>query len=250
MMNDTIVWARPCGVYTLPQHEVHVWKAALDQPQGCYAALRSTLSPDERAKTDRFHFEADRKRHVLGRGITRNLIGRILDRPAESLQFEYSASGKPALARLHESNLEFNVSHSGDLVLVALSHGRILGVDVERINPRMSTAEIASRFFSPGECRALAELPADLQCPAFFCCWTRKEAYLKARGDGLALPLDQFDVAFVPGAEPRLLETRHDPAEASRWALRALDVGPEHKAAIVVEGSNWTLRCLDWSATD
>jgi 4'-phosphopantetheinyl transferase len=110
----------------------------------------------------------------------------------------------------------------------------------------MSTAEIASRFFSPSECRALAELPADLRCAAFFCCWTRKEAYLKARGDGLALPLDQFDVAFVPGAEPRLLETRHDPAEASRWALRAIDVGPRHKAAIAVEGSNWTLRCLDW----
>ena len=218
----------------------------MDQPQSCYAALRQTLSSDERTRADRFHFEADRNRHTLARGMTRDLVGRILGCPADKLQFEYNAFGKPALARSHAGKLEFNASHSGDWVLVALSHGRILGVDVERMNPEMSTAEIASRYFSPGECRALAGLPVDLRCSAFFSCWTRKEAYLKARGDGLSLPLDQFDVAFAPGAEPRLLETRHDPAEISRWTLRALDVGPGHKAALVVEGSNWELRCLDW----
>src|SRR5205823_14824369 len=127
--------------------------------------------------------------------------------------------------------------------------GRALGVDVERMRADMATADIAARFFSPAECLALASLPSEMQCEAFFDCWTRKEAYLKARGDGLSLPLDQFDVVFVPGAEPRLLETRHDPSEAGRWTLRALDVGAGHKAALVVEGSNWTLRCLDWSST-
>jgi 4'-phosphopantetheinyl transferase len=242
-----IAWERPRGSYELPPNEVHVWKATLDQPQGCYSVLLQTLSPDERARADRFHFEADRKRHILARGITRSLLGRVLDRPADMLQFEYNEFGKPALARSHDNPIEFNASHSGDLVLVALSHSRILGVDVERMKSDMATAEIASRFFSPSECRALAALPPDLKCPAFFCCWTRKEAYLKARGDGLSLPLDQFDVAFVPGAEPRLLETRHDPAEVSRWTLRALDVGPGHKAALVAAGSDWTLRCLEWS---
>jgi 4'-phosphopantetheinyl transferase len=250
MKEASIVWKQPRGRYKLPPNEVHVWKATLDQPQGCYAALLRILSSDERARADRFHFEADRKRHILARGMTRSLVGRILDHPAEVLQFEYNAFGKPALARSHQRTIQFNVSHSGDLVLIALSNNRVLGVDVERMKPDMATAEIAARFFSPGECRALAELPAELQCSAFFCCWTRKEAYLKARGDGLSLPLDQFDVAFVPGAEPRLLQTRHDPAEASRWTLRALDVGPGHKAALVVEGSNWALRCFDWSSTN
>jgi 4'-phosphopantetheinyl transferase len=249
MKEDSIAWERPRSRYELPPDEVHVWRATLDQPQGCYAALMRILSPDEQARADRFHFAADRRRHILARGITRSLVGRILDRPADALQFKYNAFGKPALARSQQCTIEFNVSHSGDLVLVALSHSRILGVDVERMKPDMATAEIASRFFSPNECRALSALAADLQCSAFFCCWTRKEAYLKARGDGLSLPLDQFDVAFVPGAEPRLLETRHDPAEVSRWTLRALDVGPGHKAALVAEGSDWTLRCLDWSST-
>jgi 4'-phosphopantetheinyl transferase len=136
--------------------------------------------------------------------------------------------------------------NSGDWILIALSLGRTLGVDVERKKEDMATEEIAARFFSPIECSALAALPAAMRCEAFFSCWTRKEAYLKARGDGLSLPLDQFDVAFVPGAEPRLIETRHDPAEAHRWTLNALQVGRDYAAALAVEGADWELKCWDW----
>src|SRR5262249_6244621 len=105
---------------------------------------------------------------------------------------------------------------------------------------------IAARFFSPAECSTLAALPQTQRCAAFFACWTRKEAYLKARGDGLSLPLDQFDVAFAPGVEPRLVATRHDPYTADRWKLAAIGVGRGHAAAVAVEGADWQLKCWEW----
>ena len=166
----------------------------------------------------------------------------------DRLQFEYNAFGKPGLALQLAPRLQFNISHSGEWILIALSIERGVGVDVERMREDMATKEIAARFFSPNECRELAALPDDMECAAFFACWTRKEAYLKARGDGLSLALDQFDVAFVPGAQPRLLETRHDPAEVRRWALRALHPGRGYAAALAAEGFNWRLKCWDWAS--
>jgi 4'-phosphopantetheinyl transferase len=164
------------------------------------------------------------------------------------LQFQYSEFGKPSLAQPSELHppVEFNVSHSGDLVLIALSRRRTLGVDIERMRMDVATEEIATRFFSVNECRDLATVAPDLRCAAFFACWTRKEAYLKARGDGLSLPLEQFDVSFLPGHDPRLIETRHDPAEARRWTLHALEGGFDYKAALAVEGADWKLKCWEW----
>src|SRR5205814_8583301 len=105
---------------------------------------------------------------------------------------------------------------------------------------------IARRFFSEQEASALAALPVPLQRDAFFACWTRKEAYIKARGEGFSLPLDRFDVAFLPGEAARLIHTRPDPAEAARWDLRNVDVAEGYKAALAVEGSGWNLTCRDW----
>jgi 4'-phosphopantetheinyl transferase len=174
------------------------------------------------------------------------LLAHCLGATPESLQFIYNEFGKPALAPGPFPHLHFNISHSGEWILIALSFGRILGVDVERKRDDMATAEIAARFFSPAECGTLATLPQAQRCAAFFACWTRKEAYLKARGDGLSLPLDQFDVAFAPGVEPRLVATRHDPAEVDRWKLAALEIGRGHAAALAVEGADWQLKCWDW----
>jgi 4'-phosphopantetheinyl transferase len=242
---DTI-WHRPPGIYVLPQDEVHVWRASLDQPPDCYARLLLLMSPEERARADRFHFEADRKRCVLARGLLRLLLGHCLGRPADQLQFQYGKFGKPSLTGGPHPPVQFNLSHSGDLILIALSRGRALGVDIERMRADVATKEIAARFFSANECRDLATVAPGTRCAAFFSCWTRKEAYLKARGDGLSLPLEQFDVSFLPGALPRLIETRHDPAELHRWTLRALEGGCEYKAALAVEGVDWKLQCWDW----
>jgi 4'-phosphopantetheinyl transferase len=253
-MNDlqgacvTTAWHRVRARYELPQDEVHVWRADLNQPQGRLALLSGVLSAEERARAERYHFEADRKRSIIGRGLSRLLLAHCLGESPQRLRFIHNAFGKPALVGGHIPHLQFNLSHSGDWILIALAFGRTLGVDVERQKEDMATEAIAARFFSPVECRALAALPAALRCAAFFSCWTRKEAYLKARGDGLSLPLDRFDVAFVPGARPRLIETRHDPAEADRWTLNDLQVGSDYAAALAVEGANWSLKCWDWPA--
>jgi 4'-phosphopantetheinyl transferase len=239
------IWNVPPGDYALLRNEVHIWRALLDQPQGSLNLFHEALSAEERAQAERFHFEADRRRAIIGRGLARLLLGYYLGIPAQQIEFKYNAFGKPALA---DSRLpfQFNVSHSGDVILVATAIDRVLGVDVERIKPDMATAEIAARFFSPHECRTLLALPSETRREAFFACWTRKEAYLKARGDGLSLALDSFDVAFAPADAPRLLATRHDPAEVSRYTLCALDAGPGYAAALAVEGSNWRLTCWEW----
>jgi 4'-phosphopantetheinyl transferase len=241
------IWGGFNGGYVLPDDEVHVWRTTLDMAASGFAKLRQILSPDERERADRFHFEADQRRSVIGRGYLRLLIGEILDLPASKLQFEYDEFGKPGLRPRQGPALQFNVSHSGDLILIAIARGRAVGVDVERIRTDLDVDNIAARFFSANECKILASLAGPFRYQAFFACWTRKEAYLKARGVGLSLPLDQFDVSFLPNEEPRLLATRHDPAEARQWTLQALDLSSDYAAALAAPASNWKLKCWSWN---
>lgn len=243
--NDT-AWHSMCGTYTLPQDEVHVWRASLVRADSQFAALTHLLSSEERDRAGKFHFEADRKRCVLARGLSRLLLGRCLGQRPEQVQFQYNAFGKPILAGGLHPSVRFNVSHSGDLVLIALTRDRAIGVDVEYMRMDLATEEIAARFFSAVECSALATVTPALWSAAFFACWTRKEAYLKARGDGLSLPLAAFDVSLLPDDEVRLLATRHDSTDVHRWTLRALEAGDGYQAALAVEGGGWKLRCLDW----
>jgi 4'-phosphopantetheinyl transferase len=233
--------------YMLPDDEVHVWQTTLQMPSSGIAQLRQILSPDERARADRFHFEMDRRRGVIGRGYLRLLLGRILDVPANELQFKYDEFGKPSLMPGQRLPLQFNVSHSGDLILIAITMDRAVGVDVERIRTDLDPNGIAEQFFSTEERRVLALLVGADRYKAFFACWTRKEAYLKATGVGLSLPLDQFDVSFLPDQEPRVLATRPDPAEARKWKLRAINPSDDYAAALAVAGSAWRLKCRNCS---
>lgn len=231
--------------YQLPEGEVHVVRIMLAAAAPYLVRLRTILSDEERTRADRFYFEVDRSRFTIGRALSRLLLGHCLGLPFDRLAFGKSGHGKPYLQG--ESGINFNVSHSGEVVLLALARGRELGVDVERIRPDMVTADIAERFFSEHECQELASVADGKERhEAFFACWTRKEAYIKAIGDGLSLPLHQFDVAFLPGQPPRILATRHDPVQAARWTLRNLDPGEGHKGALAAEGADWTLRCWDW----
>jgi len=245
MTNVETEWQHAPHDFELPADEVHVWRVRLDRPQNCIDGLLQVLSTQEREHADRFHFDADRKRAIIGRGLARLLLGHCLDRPADELRIEYNEFGKPALSAVHHSPLQFNVAHAGDLILVALARGHRLGVDVEQMRTGFAIDAVAARFFSPNECRALAAIAPESRCEAFFSCWTRKEAYLKGRGEGLSLPLHQFDVAFGPGEEPRLLETRHDPAEAKRWTLHAFNPGHGCNAALAIESSGLRLKCWD-----
>jgi 4'-phosphopantetheinyl transferase len=162
----------------------------------------------------------------------------------EAVRFRYGPRGKPMLDA-EDGLLRFNLSHSGDLALVAVSLGRDIGVDVERVRPDRDLERIATRFFSAAEVAALLALPRAERAGAFYRCWTRKEAYIKALGDGLAIPLDSFDVAFAPGATAALLASRLDSAEARRWSMAALEPGPGYAGAMVVEGDGWTMRCYE-----
>lgn len=242
-------WRRPPDAYRLPGGEVHVWRAALAQPAEALLALAAALSPDERARAARYRREDDRRRSVIGHGLLRQLLGQCLGEAPGELRFELGEFGKPALAGPGTANRagpHFNISHAGDWILIGLAADRPIGVDVERMREEVACDRLAERFFSRPEREALASLPPALRRAAFFACWTRKEAYLKARGDGLTLALDRFDVSLMPGAEPRLLATRHDPADAGRWRMAELDVGPDHAGAVVAPGPDWSLRRWHW----
>jgi 4'-phosphopantetheinyl transferase len=249
-MHEMECCSGPCD-YSVAADEVHVWRIALDWPPARIEAMTSLLSADERQKAGRFHFAQDRVRSIVGRGVLRTLLARWAKTEPKQLRFEYGSFGKPCLAgNFSDVPLQFNISHSGDLVLIALTVGRAIGVDVERVRNDLEADQIAARFFSPYERQALRSVPEHLRFGAFFDCWTRKEAYIKAIGGGFSLPLDQFDVSLTPGEPARLLATRPDAAEAGRWAIQPLDVGADYRAAVAVEGAGWRIEMRDWPVDD
>lgn len=214
---------------------MHVWRVALVQPEHVVQPLRSTLEESELSRADRFHFERDRRAFVVSRGFLRNVIGNYLKTDPAGLRFSYGPYGKPALdGEQKNSSLRFNVSHSHGVCLVAMALERELGVDVEYIRADFASDDIARRFFSPREVAAFNALPQEQQVAAFFKCWTRKEAYIKAIGRGLSQPLDGFDVTLAPEAPPALL--RADDDDASRWSVSDVAVDLNYAAALVVEG--------------
>jgi 4'-phosphopantetheinyl transferase len=241
-------WSASPPLLLLGANQVHVWCVALDQPDSRVRSLWHTLAPDEQGRAERFHFRRDREHFIIARGLLRQLIGRYLGIEAHRLRFCYNSYGKPGLAEeLNPSPISFNLSHSQGLALFAFTHQRELGVDIEYVRPEVVKERIAEHFFSRQEVAVLRALPAAMQAEAFFNCWTRKEAYVKAKGEGLSLPLDQFDVSLTPGDEAALLATRGDPREASRWSLQALHPAPDYIGALALEGHRPELKCWRWS---
>jgi len=217
---------------------IRVWRAELDRSEPETAALAALLAPDERARADRYRFERDRRRFAVGRGLLRTLVGRTLGIAPEEITFTYGTRGKPALERPGDSGLEFNLSHSNGLALLATSWGRAVGIDLEYQGKELDFLGIADRFFTPQELAQIRSQPeAATQRSAFFRGWARKEAFLKARGDGLWVGLDQFEVAIDPAAPSRVVWTAWDPDEAGRWSMIDLDVAPGFASALVVEGA-------------
>lgn len=207
--------------------------ARLDLEPARLAELSRTLAPDEHARAERYLLERHRRRFRAARGWLRERLAAELGVAAEALVFEYGPQGKPALGGPH-AGLRFNVSHSQDLALMALSWHHELGVDVEALRPDLDTEAIASRFFSLAEREALRKLPAPERGAAFFTVWTRKEAYLKLRGGGLHLPLDGFDVSLDEPA--RLLRDAGDPDAVGSVALATVAVPEGFRAALAVAG--------------
>jgi 4'-phosphopantetheinyl transferase len=193
-----------------------------------------------------FYFEKDRAQYVMARGYLRIILSRYLGAEPSSIRFRRNSYGKPELIHSgDEERLNFNVSHSGSLALYAITRLGSVGIDLERIRKDPSHEEVAERFFSPTERAMLQSLPAESRTKAFFDCWTRKEAYAKGRGEGLALPFDQFSVSIDPTQPIGLIENRVHPADVSLWSLEEIDLGPGYAAAIAVEGHNWSITRSD-----
>ena len=208
--------------------------------------MRRILSRDERKRARQFFFDEDRDHYVLARGLLRLILARYLDVDPGRLRFDYNTWGKPALGEPGGSQwLNFNLSHSGDLALYAVARGRRVGVDLERMRDDVSFELLAKRFFSPREYAVLQAIPAGAKKKAFFDGWTRKEAYIKARGKGLSIPLEQFDVSLAPDEPARLLGNEMDPDDVSRWSLQEIAPAGGYAAAIAVEGRDWHVACFD-----
>src|SRR5271157_1774044 len=211
---------------------VHVWMRRLQVAPALEADLYALLSPDEREQAARYRVERARRDFILTRGTLRSLIAGYLGKAPQGLVLKRTHYGKPFLDGPFD--LRFNVSHTEGLALLAFVGKREIGIDVEKIRPQPDAAKLAERFFSTRERRDLAHLSgSDLQ-KAFFRCWSRKEAYIKARGDGLSLPLNQFDVSVAADASRVLLATRPDSSEAGRWVVRDVTTSPEYAAAVAV----------------
>lgn len=223
--------------HAIEEDEVHVWQATLGRTQTEPEDFSSILAADEKARANRFVFERDRRRFIAARGMLRILLARYLGREPSRLVFQYSAYGKPFLSEDEDSRLSFNLSHSHEIVLFAFSRGRRLGIDVERIRPELATEELARRFFSKHEVDALEVIPPHARTEAFYACWTRKEAYVKACGEGLHIPFETFDVSIDLGERPRLLRVASKADEPERWTVEALSPSQGYVGAVVFENS-------------
>jgi 4'-phosphopantetheinyl transferase len=241
--SNSIEWHPAPVALKLGPDDVHLWRASLNCDAPLLSRLETTLSLDEIARANRFIFAADRNHFVAARGILRELLGAYLMLAPAAVGFRYGDHGKPALDASHsDSVLQFNLSHSGGVAIYAFSLGRRLGVDVERIRPERAGEDIAQRYFAAREVAELQMLPSHLRTEGFFLCWTRKEAYLKARGAGLSLPLDSFTVSLTPG---RAAELRAE--DGDEWFVGSVEPAPGFVAAVVAEGRNWRSSCWSWS---
>lgn len=243
---STLSWQIAPSSLTLAQSEIHVWCASLIATPSQREIYQQWLSVDEQQRAARFHFEHHRHYYIVGRGVLRALLGYYLNQPPQTLQFVYGPQGKPSLPS--PSPLQFNLSHSETLALYAFSRTRIIGVDIEYHKTNVAYTDIAQHFFAPSEQAALLKLPPAARQAAFYTCWTRKEAYLKAQGDGLTIPLDKFEVSLLPHDPPALLSTAHAPGEVTRWSVHALPhPRPDYTASLVVEGTGVVVQCYRYS---
>ncbi len=215
---------------------IHVWRASLDPPRRHVEGLERVLSDAERIRAGQFRFERDRTRFIAAHGLLRVILGWYLAIPPDRLLFH--SVGKPSLSTRQASGLEFSLSHSHGLVLYAVTCDRGIGVDVERVRAVPSPDGVAGRVLSPREHAVLRALPLDRRSAAFFGAWTRKEAYVKACGQGLSIPLSRVDVSLAPFEPARPLSIHGDPESSARWSLRDLAPAPGFAAALAHESGD------------
>jgi 4'-phosphopantetheinyl transferase len=226
--------------------DIHVWKARLDLSRDALGRLERSLSPDERQRFGRLRAEPDRRQGAASRGLLRYILSGYAGRPAEELVFTYGLAGKPELSEAADGGtLRFNTAHSGDLLLVALGRAPSLGIDVERIRPIVRRERVARRAFSAAERRQIEALPHDLRDEAFITCWTRKEACVKALGEGVWSAFGRFEVSVEASQPATVKSVAGEAATGADWSLYHLEPAPGFVGAVAVQGTGWRL----WTGT-
>jgi len=238
------MWTQPPANLDLQPQHVDVWRVSLNVEPDSVKQMESTLSADETERASRFQFDKDKHRFLVARGSLRDVLSRYLGCQPNQPIFSISKYGKPALDNY---KMEFNVSHSGDFALIAVAQDRRVGVDIEKVRQGISSFVIAKQYFSKAEVDELQSLPLEQRETAFFACWSRKEAYIKAHGLGLSLPLESFDVSLAPNEPAIIRATRPDEKEATRWTLMSFEVNADYGSAVAVEGHGVELRLWDWN---
>ena len=219
-----------------------LWRLRLNPPKQRHNLLQKVLSVEEIGRADRFRFERDRTRFVAARAQLRIILGSYLSTGPQTITFSYGPRGKPHVAE----PVGFNLSHSEELAVIAVALERNVGVDIEAVRAIRDMERIAGRFFSVRENASLLSSPQNERTEAFFRCWTLKEAYVKATGDGLAQPTHAFDVAFARGERIEMVSVNGKPGEASRWKLFEFSPTPSFVGALAVEGHDWKLRRFNY----
>ncbi len=234
-------------VAPLGQDDVHVQIASLDCRQSERSLFESILAEDEIDRANRFYFHKDRERFIAGRGMLRLILSSYVGVPPGEIIFTYGRRGKPELRRQDgQPAIEFNLAHSEGTAIFAITQDRAVGIDIESVKYEFPVESVAERFFSEVEVAALRSLPEQVQTIAFFKCWTRKEAFIKALGDGLSCPLRDFDVSLAPDKPARLLHVRWASEEASRWCMEDIDSIPGFAAALVISGPECRMHIGQW----
>jgi 4'-phosphopantetheinyl transferase len=251
MASNDILWPPPPARRSLGKTDVHVWAAHLALPPGTLGTLASVMSDDELQRAARFRFELHRNRFVAARGILRSLLAAYLDCTPDKPQFVYGANGKPALAGgFAESGLFFNIAHSEDIALIALTRVGPIGIDVEHIRAIRDAGELVERFFSERENALFQALPDDQKSAAFFNLWTRKEAWLKATGEGIGHSLNRVEVTFLPGQPARLLAVPEKSGLFSDWALCELTPANGFVGAIALPNVQFSISNFKYSNSE
>jgi 4'-phosphopantetheinyl transferase len=220
--------------FEFSEHSVHVWTVYTRAPNSVSMKFESVLSRDEKDRTARFRYEHLRKSFVVTRGVLRSLLGHYVGHDPASVRFKYGCKGKPELAS--PTGIEFNVTHSAGFAAFAFIIGCEVGIDVELVRPLVEMQNIADRVFCPEEAAEIMSLQASEREVAFFCCWTRKEAYIKAIGDGLSAPLDNFRVTVRSNEPARFIHIANDTNAAQAWTLHDLQLAPKYAGALAYRG--------------
>ncbi len=246
MLANGLTWSAPPSEVLLAADEVHLWRASLKNCAGAVKRFSAALAEDEHERALRYGCQATRARFVVGRGLLRTVLARYLSQPAQEIRFRLNSQGKPTLADPSPPLLHFNVSHSHELVLIAVTRRGEVGIDVERIRPFANDLGLAERYFSAQECGLLRRLAPERRTEAFFHAWTRKEACLKALGVGLSYGLDRVEVTIGPDDPVRLVRLDGEEEHAAPWSLLGLAPAPGYVGALALKSQGYRLVGWHW----